>query len=110
MNGVEEPSNNNNKSTVNHHPQPAPRQSINSNQQQPPQWPQTKPQPPPTLPKPTSITPDKQLLQGKTQQQENVQVPKPITNEDFQAMIPAHFLRQQPPQSSPSPTDNTTSH
>ncbi|XP_072759333.1 protein lap4 isoform X3 [Anoplolepis gracilipes] len=33
--------------------------------------------------------------------QEEIQVPKPITNEEFQAMIPAHFLR--PPTSSPSP-------
>ncbi|XP_043268433.1 protein lap4 isoform X3 [Venturia canescens] len=33
--------------------------------------------------------------------QEDIQVPKPITNEEFQAMIPAHFLR--PPKSSPSP-------
>lgn len=33
--------------------------------------------------------------------QEDIQVPKPITNEEFQAMIPAHFLR--PPTSSPSP-------
>lgn len=33
--------------------------------------------------------------------QEDIQVSKPITNEEFQAMIPAHFLR--PPTSSPSP-------
>ncbi|KAL6446028.1 hypothetical protein ACFW04_001000 [Cataglyphis niger] len=33
--------------------------------------------------------------------QEDIQVPKPITSEEFQAMIPAHFLR--PPTSSPSP-------
>lgn len=33
--------------------------------------------------------------------QEDIQVAKPITNEEFQAMIPAHFL--QPPTSSPSP-------
>ncbi|XP_015597928.1 protein lap4 isoform X3 [Cephus cinctus] len=33
--------------------------------------------------------------------QDDIQVPKPITNEEFQAMIPAHFLR--PPTSSPSP-------
>lgn len=36
-----------------------------------------------------------------TSPQEDIQVPKPITNEEFQAMIPAHFLR--PPTSSPSP-------
>ncbi|XP_070155550.1 protein lap4 isoform X7 [Polyergus mexicanus] len=33
--------------------------------------------------------------------QDDIQVPKPITSEEFQAMIPAHFLR--PPTSSPSP-------
>ncbi|CAL1673692.1 unnamed protein product [Lasius platythorax] len=33
--------------------------------------------------------------------QEDIQVPKPITSEEFQAMIPAHFLRL--PTSSPSP-------
>ncbi|XP_015176402.1 PREDICTED: protein lap4 isoform X7 [Polistes dominula] len=42
-----------------------------------------------TEPRPTSPLP------------EDIQVPKPITNEEFQAMIPAHFLRH--PTSSPSP-------
>lgn len=37
----------------------------------------------------------------ETLSQEEIQVSKPITNEEFQAMIPAHFLR--PPTSSPSP-------
>lgn len=29
-------------------------------------------------------------------------LPKPITNEEFQAMIPAHFLNKQPPNSEPT--------
>ncbi|CAH1173628.1 unnamed protein product [Phaedon cochleariae] len=39
---------------------------------------------------------------------EEVQVlPRPITNEDFQAMIPAHFLRPAPSPASPPPTPAT---
>lgn len=37
-----------------------------------------------------------------TSSQEDIQVPKPITNEEFQAMIPAHFLRTS---NSTSPSD-----
>ncbi|XP_019697619.1 protein lap4 isoform X3 [Harpegnathos saltator] len=46
-------------------------------------------------------TPSVKPSQRPASPQEDIQVPKPITNEEFQAMIPAHFLR--PPTSSPSP-------
>lgn len=46
-----------------------------------------------------SMAPD--VEPRSTSPQEDIQVPKPITNEEFQAMIPPHFLR--PPTSSPSP-------
>ncbi|XP_015111714.1 protein lap4 isoform X7 [Diachasma alloeum] len=69
--------------TANPYPQPAPRQSVPQQHQQHQQQ-----QPPPPGDRATSP-------------QEDIQVPKPITNEEFQAMIPAHFLR--PPTSSPSP-------
>ncbi|XP_066594462.1 protein lap4 [Prorops nasuta] len=69
------------------HPQPAPRQSISQ-----------------TFTSPTTNTtpsPASSAEPRPTSPQEDIQVPKPITNEEFQAMIPAHFLR--PPTSSPSP-------
>lgn len=85
------------------HPQPAPRQSIN-------QQPSTRPtqQPPPVPTKPvfsedkSSAAPTPTPTPTESQQSEDIQVQKPITNEDFQAMIPAHFLRP-PSNSSPSP-------
>lgn len=60
------------------------------------------PQPAPRQTQPRSLgitSPDAEPR--PTSPQEDIQVPKPITNEEFQAMIPAHFLR--PPTSSPSP-------
>nr|XP_012142077.1 PREDICTED: protein lap4 isoform X3 [Megachile rotundata] len=68
------------------HPQPAPRHSIS----QPTITPTTT----------ASSTPTSSTEPRSTSPQEDIQVPKPITNEEFQAMIPAHFLR---PTSSPSP-------
>lgn len=62
-------------------PQPAPRSSINKQQQQ-------------------------QQEQTGGEEPSSIQVPKPITNEDFQAMIPAHFLHH----SSPSPDSGGHSH
>ncbi|XP_033337066.1 scribble planar cell polarity protein isoform X2 [Megalopta genalis] len=66
------------------HPQPAPRHSISQ----------------PTITA-SSTSPTSTTEPRSTSPQEDIQVPKPITNEEFQAMIPAHFLR--PPTSSPSP-------
>lgn len=70
------------------YPQPAPRHSVTQ-----------------TTSAPTNnTTPAATTPQGEPRPaspQEDIQVPKPITNEEFQAMIPAHFLR--PPTSSPSP-------
>jgi len=68
------------------HPQPAPRHSILQTTTTPTS--NTSPAIATSEPRPASP-------------QEDIQVPKPITNEEFQAMIPAHFLR--PPTSSPSP-------
>lgn len=68
------------------YPQPAPRHSVS--QATTPTNNAGSTAPTCTEPRPTSP-------------QEDIQVPKPITNEEFQAMIPAHFLR--PPTSSPSP-------
>ncbi|CAK9795349.1 Protein scribble homolog [Anthophora quadrimaculata] len=68
------------------HPQPAPRHSIS----QPTITPTTT----------ASSTPTSSTEPRSTSPQEDIQVPKPITNEEFQAMIPTHFLR---PTSSPSP-------
>lgn len=86
-------------------PQPAPRQSINQ-QQQPTARPTTQPPAPPsatTSPTPTATpTPGAGEEKAMADAQEDIQVPKPITNEEFQAMIPAHFLRP-PTNSSPSP-------
>ncbi|XP_011311698.1 protein lap4 isoform X2 [Fopius arisanus] len=75
MNGLTD-----NEKAAKPYPQPAPRQSVAQQQQQ-----------------------QQQQSSGdrSTSPQEDIQVPKPITNEEFQAMIPAHFLR--PPTSSPSP-------
>ncbi|XP_076672832.1 scribble planar cell polarity protein isoform X4 [Andrena cerasifolii] len=72
------------------HPQPAPRHSIS--------------QPTITPTATASSTPTSSTEPRSTSPQEDIQVPKPITNEEFQAMIPAHFLR--PPTSSPSPTSH----
>ncbi|KZC08986.1 Protein lap4, partial [Dufourea novaeangliae] len=69
-------------------PQPAPRHSISQPTIASTRATSTTPTTPTTEPRPTSP-------------QEDIQVPKPITNEEFQAMIPAHFLR--PPTSSSSP-------
>ncbi|XP_016921386.2 protein lap4 isoform X16 [Apis cerana] len=94
MNGVTESGNIKNVSSISPsptnsqlHPQPAPRHSIS----QPTITPTTT----------TSSTPTSSTEPRSTSPQEDIQVPKPITNEEFQAMIPAHFLR--PPTSSPSP-------
>lgn len=100
MNGVTDSANNTLKSVspvspgpaVNQiHPQPAPRHSV------------TQTTSAPTNNTTTTTTPAA-TPQGEgrpASPQEDIQVPKPITNEEFQAMIPAHFLR--PPTSSPSP-------
>ncbi|XP_031785534.1 protein lap4 isoform X11 [Nasonia vitripennis] len=86
-------------------PQPAPRQSINQ-QQQPAARPTSQPPAPPsatTSPTPTATpTPGAGEEKAMADTQEDIQVPKPITNEEFQAMIPAHFLRPST-NSSPSP-------
>ncbi|XP_058792362.1 protein lap4 isoform X10 [Phymastichus coffea] len=76
------------------HPQPAPRQSINQPTQ--PQLAQPSRQSQQTR----TPTPG---AEDKADSQEDIQVPKPITNEEFQAMIPAHFLR--PPTNSSPPPD-----
>ncbi|KAF7990216.1 hypothetical protein HCN44_000021 [Aphidius gifuensis] len=100
MNGTSE--NINNKA-----PQPAPRMTA------PP------PAPPRTTTTPTSTNDNNTMTKSTIQQdnnnhgqdtnetrptssQEDIQVPKPITNEEFQAMIPAHFLRTS---NSTSPSD-----
>ncbi|XP_026668333.1 protein lap4 isoform X9 [Ceratina calcarata] len=77
----------NSQSPLPPHPQPAPRHSISQ----------------PTIATTASSTPTSSTEPRSTspQQQDDIQVPKPITNEEFQAMIPAHFLR--PATSSPSP-------
>ncbi|KAK2586085.1 hypothetical protein KPH14_008372 [Odynerus spinipes] len=69
------------------YPQPAPRHSVTQS----------------TTTPTTNIssTPTSSAEPRPTSPLEDIQVPKPITNEEFQAMIPAHFLR--PPTSSPSP-------
>ncbi|KAF3428251.1 hypothetical protein E2986_07943 [Frieseomelitta varia] len=94
MNGVTESGNVTNISSISPsptnsqpHPQPAPRHSIS----QPTITPTTT----------ASSTPTSSTEPRSTSPQEDIQVSKPITNEEFQAMIPAHFLR--PPTSSPSP-------
>ncbi|XP_047345004.1 protein lap4 isoform X11 [Vespa velutina] len=69
------------------YPQPAPRHSV------------TQSMATPTTN--TNSTPTSSTEPRPTSPLEDIQVPKPITNEEFQAMIPAHFLR--PPTSSPSP-------
>ncbi|XP_011691994.1 PREDICTED: protein lap4 isoform X7 [Wasmannia auropunctata] len=68
------------------YPQPAPRHSVS--------------QPTPTNNAGSAAT-TPHVEPRPASPQEDIQVPKPITNEEFQAMIPAHFLR--PPTSSPSP-------
>ncbi|XP_076173598.1 scribble planar cell polarity protein isoform X3 [Ptiloglossa arizonensis] len=94
MNGVTESGNIKNVSSVSPsptnsqpHPQPAPRHSIS--------------QPTIALATTASSTPTSSTEPRSISPQEDIQVSKPITNEEFQAMIPAHFLR--PPTSSPSP-------
>lgn len=86
MNGVTDTSNCKVSSSAIQCPQPAPRQSLPQQQQQQ---------------RSTATSPSETTEQRSTSPQEDIQVPKPITNEEFQAMIPAHFLR--PPTSSPSP-------
>ncbi|XP_053593485.1 protein lap4 isoform X8 [Microplitis demolitor] len=116
MNGVSDSSNNAkviSPTSIVNPPQPAPRQTIPASQSQQqlqlqPQSPQSQSQ---TQPQPQSqhqpsrqsgaTTPSQPEPARATSPQEDIQVPKPITNEEFQAMIPAHFLR--PPTSSPSP-------
>lgn len=75
---------NNNANQPQPQPQPAPRYSV----------PQTASV---AVPPSTAVDADSRSASPL----EDIQVPKPITNEEFQAMIPAHFLR--PPTSSPSP-------
>ncbi|XP_076629824.1 scribble planar cell polarity protein isoform X2 [Colletes latitarsis] len=94
MNGVTESGYTKNVSSVSPsptnsqpHPQPAPRHSIS--------------QPTIAFATTTSSTPTSSTEPRSISPQEDIQVSKPITNEEFQAMIPAHFLR--PPTSSPSP-------
>ncbi|XP_020284620.1 protein lap4 isoform X3 [Pseudomyrmex gracilis] len=71
------------------YPQPAPRHSVT----------QTTSAPTNNTAPTAATTPQGEPRPASPQ--EDIQVPKPITNEEFQAMIPAHFLR--PPTSSPSP-------
>ncbi|XP_032691481.1 protein lap4 isoform X3 [Odontomachus brunneus] len=73
------------------YPQPAPRHSVS----------QMTPPAPTNNVGSAGTTPGVESSQRPASPQEDIQVPKPITNEEFQAMIPAHFLR--PPTSSPSP-------
>ncbi|GAB1860132.1 Protein lap4 [Camponotus japonicus] len=75
------------------YPQPAPRHSVTQ---------MTSPTVNNTTGSATTTTPASHVEPRPDETaQEDIQVPKPITNEEFQAMIPAHFLR--PPTSSPSP-------
>lgn len=73
------------------YPQPAPRHSVS----------QTAPAPTNNAGSASTTSASYVEPPKSTSPQEDIQVPKPITNEEFQAMIPAHFLR--PPTSSPSP-------
>ncbi|KAG8037707.1 hypothetical protein G9C98_005918 [Cotesia typhae] len=83
-------------------PQPAPRQTLSTSSSQPQQvQPQQQQQQQQPNRQSGTTTPSQPEPTGPTSPQEDIQVPKPITNEEFQAMIPAHFLR--PPTSSPSP-------
>lgn len=118
MNGVDDAKKPTSPTPPPPHPQPAPRQSIHQ-QQAPSRQNLQAPPPPPTAPTSTPAatttttttttttnatgtpTPTPGEEKPTADSQEDIQVPKPITNEEFQAMIPAHFLR--PPSSSPSP-------
>ncbi|XP_044587530.1 protein lap4-like isoform X3 [Cotesia glomerata] len=83
-------------------PQPAPRQTLPTPTSQPQQvQPQQHQQQQQPNQQSGTTTPSQPEPTRPTSPQEDIQVPKPITNEEFQAMIPAHFLR--PPTSSPSP-------
>ncbi|XP_033230330.1 protein lap4 isoform X3 [Belonocnema kinseyi] len=82
------------------HPQPAPRYSFS----QLTSTPSTNTDLTPTTnagstPTP-NLAPTATAEPRSSSPQEDIQVAKPMTNEEFQAMIPAHFLR--PPTSSPS--------
>ncbi|XP_057326673.1 protein lap4 isoform X4 [Microplitis mediator] len=111
MNGVSDSSNNGkvtSPTSIVNPPQPAPRQTLPASQSQQhlqlqPQSPQSQSQHQQHQPTRQSgaTTPSQPEPARATSPQEDIQVPKPITNEEFQAMIPAHFLR--PPTSSPSP-------
>lgn len=83
------------------HPQPAPRYSISQSTTTPSVntdlTPITNAVSTPT----SNLAPTTTGEPRSSSPQEDIQVAKPITNEEFQAMIPAHFLR--PPTSSPSP-------
>ncbi|XP_043492412.1 protein lap4 isoform X7 [Polistes fuscatus] len=95
MNGISDPGNNVKSvpsvplSPTNSqiYPQPAPRHSVTQAMA--------------TSTTNTNSTPTSSTEPRPTSPLEDIQVPKPITNEEFQAMIPAHFLRH--PTSSPSP-------
>ncbi|XP_023245294.1 protein lap4 [Copidosoma floridanum] len=114
MNGIDEAKKSTSPVPSTVHPQPAPRQSISQQQHhtlqrptsQPPPTPPTPISTPTTTPTPTPVVEDKSrgsaTPDAQQHHQEDIQVPKPITNEEFQAMIPAHFLRP-PSNSSPSP-------
>ncbi|XP_046436481.1 protein lap4-like isoform X7 [Neodiprion fabricii] len=76
----------------------------NVNQPHPQSQPQPQPAPRHSVSQTASVAvpaPSVERESRPASPQEDIQVPKPITNEEFQAMIPAHFLR--PPTSSPSP-------
>lgn len=82
------------------HPQPAPRYSVSQSTTTPTNTdliPTTNAGSTPT----PNLVPTATAEPRSSSPQEDIQVAKPITNEEFQAMIPAHFLR--PPTSSPSP-------
>lgn len=73
-------------------PKPAPRRFTTSSSSEPSP---TTPKPPPQ----TTTTNHKKASSSNSSLDEDVQVlQRPITNEEFQAMIPPHFLKQQPTQ------------
>lgn len=78
-------------------PKPAPRRFTTTSSSSEPS--PTTPKPP--LPSQTTTTNHKKASSSNSSLDEDVQVlPRPITNEEFQAMIPPHFLRK--------PTQTTT--
>ena len=102
MNAIKSPTSATTSSiTSQSHPQPAPRYIVSQSTTTP----STNSDPTPSTNADSTPTPNSAPTgtpePRSSSPQEDIQVAKPITNEEFQAMIPAHFLR--PPTSSPSP-------